>query len=100
MLACVGSRCWMSTKAMPLLGGIASRNFWNASSPPADAPNPTTGNARGLAAGLRFNPGFPFGGGRTAPVASGRSPAISPAFCASPRSKWEIPDAFTIARQC
>jgi hypothetical protein len=30
---------------MPLSAGMALNNFLNASSPPADAPMPTTGNA-------------------------------------------------------
>src|SRR5271166_3949607 len=41
-LSWFGSRCWTSTKAMPLFAGIALKNFLNASSPPAEAPSPTT----------------------------------------------------------
>ena len=42
-LSCLGSRCGTSTKAMPLSDGTAPKNFLKASSPPADAPMPTTG---------------------------------------------------------
>ncbi len=35
----------MSTKATPPSAGIAPKNFWKASSPPADAPMPTIGKA-------------------------------------------------------
>ena len=38
----VGSRCWMITKATPLSGGTLERNPSRASSPPAEAPIPTT----------------------------------------------------------
>ena len=51
MLACVGSRCGISTKAIPVSAGSASSNFRKASSPPAEAPIPTTGKA-GLASSL------------------------------------------------
>ena len=37
----VGSRCWITTKAIPHCAGILVRNCDNASSPPADAPIPT-----------------------------------------------------------
>src|SRR5690349_14114555 len=48
MLPCVGSRCWMTTKAMPLSAGMAESSSTKAASPPADAPMPTTGKpARG-----------------------------------------------------
>src|SRR5258708_674053 len=43
MLACVGSRCWTMTKAMPELGGMAARSSMKAARPPADAPIPTIG---------------------------------------------------------
>ena len=41
-LLCSGSRCWTRTKAMPLCGGMTAKNALKASSPPADAPRPTT----------------------------------------------------------
>ena len=41
----VGSRCWTMTKAMPLPAGTCFRNSSRASSPPAEAPMPTMGNA-------------------------------------------------------
>src|SRR6266571_6870313 len=40
----VGSKCWTMTKAMPLFLGTRDRKCSNASSPPAEAPMPTTGN--------------------------------------------------------
>src|SRR5436190_16772996 len=42
-LAWVGSRCWIRTKAMPVVAGRCSRSSVKASSPPADAPTPTMG---------------------------------------------------------
>ena len=36
----------MSTNAIPLSGGMAEKNLLNASSPPAEAPMPTTGNCK------------------------------------------------------
>ena len=49
----VGSRCWTMTNAMPHFGGTCFRNCSNASSPPADAPMPTIGNATlGFGAGV------------------------------------------------
>src|SRR5690348_8041471 len=39
-----GSRCWMRMNAIPVFAGSALRSCVNASSPPADAPMPTTGN--------------------------------------------------------
>src|SRR2546426_6664652 len=44
-LGCLGSRCWMRTKAIPVSWGRAFRSRVNASSPPAEAPIPTTANA-------------------------------------------------------
>src|SRR5512141_1251925 len=44
MLSCAGARCWIRTKAIPGLAGRVLNNCVNASSPPADAPTPTTGN--------------------------------------------------------
>ena len=41
-LLCSGSRCETTTKAIPLSGRIAFKNSVSASSPPADAPIPTT----------------------------------------------------------
>ena len=39
-----GSRCWITTNAIPLLRGTLVKNCSNASNPPADAPIPTIGN--------------------------------------------------------
>ena len=53
MLSCVGSMCWISTKAMPVSAGNALRKAVKASRPPADAPMPTIGkgfDAEGSAA--------------------------------------------------
>ena len=60
----VGSRCWTMTKAMPLPSGTFSKKSSNASSPPAEAPMPTTGKA---ACKLRWptsSGGVPWGSGR------------------------------------
>src|SRR5215472_6325366 len=38
MLWCVGSRCWISTKAIPVSAGRFLMSSVNASMPPADAP--------------------------------------------------------------
>ena len=43
-----GDRCWSTTKAMPLSGGTAAKNFSSGSSPPAEAPMPTTRNFEGV----------------------------------------------------
>ena len=43
MLMWVGSRCTMTTKAIPESAGIAAKNNSKASSPPAEAPIPTIG---------------------------------------------------------
>ena len=43
MLACVGSRCWIRMKAMPVPAGSTSSSLRKASRPPAEAPSPTTG---------------------------------------------------------
>jgi hypothetical protein len=51
MLAWVGSRCWTMTKAMPVSVAISRNMRRSASRPPADAPTPTTGNARLSCAG-------------------------------------------------
>jgi hypothetical protein len=48
-LSCVGSRCITTTKAMPLSAGIAAKNSSKASTPPADAPMPTTGKFAAIA---------------------------------------------------
>src|SRR5690606_37497112 len=40
-------RCWMSTKAQPVFAGRLRSSRANASSPPADAPIPTTGKSFG-----------------------------------------------------
>ena len=53
MLTRCGSKCWTSTKAIPLLAGILAKNRVNASNPPADAPMPTTKDICCAAAGSR-----------------------------------------------
>src|SRR5437762_1328548 len=57
-LSWVGSRCGISTNARPLSAGMCVKNLLKASSPPAEAPMPTTGSggrggllARGGASG-------------------------------------------------
>src|SRR5262249_54564365 len=46
MLAWVGARCWTRTKAIPVSTGTARSICVKASSPPAEAPTPTTGKDR------------------------------------------------------
>ena len=46
MLSCLGSRCWTRTKAIPVSLGRLLRRWVNASSPPAEAPTPTTRSGR------------------------------------------------------
>src|SRR5689334_8544818 len=41
---CGGLRCCTRMKAIPVSGGICTKNCSNASRPPAEAPIPTTGN--------------------------------------------------------
>src|ERR1700686_2929795 len=65
MLSWVGSRCWTRMKAMPVPVGNASTNFLQASSPPAEAPIPTTGKSNAPLAGLGSNPA-PLGRDRAA----------------------------------
>ncbi len=48
MLLRSGGRCRITTNAMPLSGGMASKKLWNASIPPAEAPIPIIGNAAPL----------------------------------------------------
>src|SRR5437867_4796484 len=43
-LSCLGSKCWMSTNAMPVSVRSCLRSWVKASRPPAEAPMPTTGN--------------------------------------------------------
>src|SRR3990172_1585535 len=43
-LGCLGARCCTKTNAIPVSTGSAWRRWVNASSPPADAPTPTTGH--------------------------------------------------------
>ena len=50
----VGSRCWMTTKAMPLSAGTAPNSFSSASRPPADAPTPTMTKALSPAGGSLY----------------------------------------------
>src|SRR6267378_5598942 len=45
MLGYFGSRCWTSTKAIAASTDRCASNSENASSPPAEAPMPTIGNA-------------------------------------------------------
>src|SRR6478609_2910702 len=47
MLSWLGSRCWTMTKAMPVGGRARASISRRASSPPAEAPIPTTGPAKG-----------------------------------------------------
>jgi hypothetical protein len=42
MLLWAGDKCWITTNAIPLSAGIASKKLPSASKPPADAPRPTT----------------------------------------------------------
>ena len=79
-LSCVGSRCWISTKAMPLLAGKASKNFLKASRPPAEAPSATTGKST-LA---RFGNARPFGCGRAWPACG----ALRTCHCFGFREPW------------
>jgi len=46
-LTWVGSRCGITTKPRPLWAGMALKNLFNASSPPAEAPIATTGKSLG-----------------------------------------------------
>ena len=48
-LSWTGSRCWISTKDIPVSTGRCCNNSVNASSPPAEAPIATTGNETALA---------------------------------------------------
>jgi hypothetical protein len=43
MLSWLGSRCWISTNAIPVSNGIAWKNSLYASRPPAEAPTATMG---------------------------------------------------------
>src|SRR5262245_26532936 len=52
MLACVGSRCWITTNAIPVSEGRARRISVKASSPPAEAPMPTMGNGATVGRGF------------------------------------------------
>src|SRR5580765_5131523 len=52
-LACVGSRCWIRTKAIPVVDGRCSKSCENASRPPAEAPIPTMGKALPRRAAIR-----------------------------------------------
>src|SRR5215467_11190806 len=56
-LSWVGSRCGTNTKAIPGFAGKAFRRCVNASSPPADAPTPTTGNTGAFGLGKRSTVG-------------------------------------------
>jgi len=47
MLWCVGSRCWIRTKGMPVFTGKARSNSVSASIPPADAPMSAIKNRSG-----------------------------------------------------
>ena len=57
MLACLGARCCTRTKAMPVSAGSAPSIWVNASSPPAEAPTPTIGNAPASAVKVSAWPG-------------------------------------------
>src|SRR6185503_3746919 len=54
MLGRWGSRCWTSTKAMPVSAGMCWRKFLNASRPPAEAPMPTVKKSGGATDVPRF----------------------------------------------
>ena len=68
--------CWTRIHAMPVRGGRASRSFWHASSPPAEAPMPTTTiPPRGAGNPVRDASGFPDVGCVT-PTSDGGLPGI------------------------
>ena len=87
-LACVGSRCCTSTNAMPVSFGKCLSNLVNASSPPADAPMPTTGKGSpvetgrprrvsgAVATGFGFFVALAAGALRPGSPTSQRSPAV------------------------
>src|SRR2546428_13287759 len=55
MLSCLADRCWTRTKAMPVSEGRLRSSWLRASSPPAEAPTPTTGNRfRGACTSVGF----------------------------------------------
>src|SRR6185295_4499304 len=47
------SRCWIRTKAIPVVDGRCSKSCENASRPPAEAPTPTMGKAFPRRGGIR-----------------------------------------------
>src|SRR6185437_1779960 len=61
MLSWLGSRCWISTNAIPVSDGSAWKKSLYASRPPAEAPMATTGKET-LRAGARFCLGCFLGG--------------------------------------
>jgi len=68
MLACVGSRCWIRMKAMPVPGGSTASSLRKASRPPAEAPSPTTGKLSAAGGERRFRDECRLDGGRAAAV--------------------------------
>ena len=81
----VGSRCWTSTNAMPLVEGSALKNFVSASRPPADEPRPTIARSTG-----RAGSGAPPEGSWPASGPAGRArradaPGFATVFCFEPR---------------
>src|ERR1700712_2396826 len=56
LLSCEGDKCRITTKAMPGRAGICSKSRIKASSPPADAPRPTTGKFSDRDAGTGTTP--------------------------------------------
>ena len=43
MLLCCGLKCWITTNAMLLSGGMMEKKAFKVSNPPAEAPMPTIG---------------------------------------------------------
>jgi hypothetical protein len=66
---------------MPLSAGSASKNFWKASRPPAEAPIPTTGKSRSRGEEARIRDSCPPGRGR-AVLGRRRCPVVVPDFVA------------------
>ncbi len=73
-LTWVGSRCGITTKPRPLWAGMALKNLFNASSPPAEAPIATTGKSLGRPApGSSGSAGAPATGRSLSPPGPDRS---------------------------
>src|SRR5262245_16158095 len=80
-LSCVGSRWGMRTKAMPLSAGMAVKNFLKASSPPAEAPMPTTGK-RGAVGSLISVPASSLAASSLGGASLGTSAGVAAVFAA------------------